>query len=84
MVYSIVIDPSDEQKTCNPCVPSRDDIRKMIDEISQLKKKNTSMEDEFKEMQGRYSDLSLKFAEVEGERQQLIMSVRNLKNAKRT
>ncbi|XP_031482601.1 uncharacterized protein LOC116252463 isoform X2 [Nymphaea colorata] len=81
---SIVIDPSDEQKTCNPCVPSPDDITKMIDEISQLKKKNTSMEDELKEMQERYSDLSLKFAEVEGERQQLIMSVRNLKNAKRT
>lgn len=41
------------------------------------------MESELKDMQDRYSEISLKFAEVEGERQQLVMTVRNLKNAKR-
>ncbi|CAN6461754.1 unnamed protein product [Victoria cruziana] len=81
---SIARAPSDEQKTYDPCTFSQHDLTKLVAEISELKKKNTSMEDELKEIQERYSDLSLKFAEVEGERQQLIMSVRNLKNAKRT
>lgn len=50
-------------------------------EMALLKQRNLSMEDELKEMQERYSEISLKFAEVEGERQQLVMTVRNLKNA---
>lgn len=49
-----------------------------------LKEQNKAMEIELNEMQERYSEISLKFAEVEGERQQLIMRVRNLKNAKKT
>lgn len=46
-----------------------------------LKRHNESMEAELKEMQERYSEISLKFAEVEGERQQLVMTIRTLKNA---
>lgn len=46
-----------------------------------LKRQNESMEAELKEMQERYSEISLKFAEVEGERQQLVMTIRTLKNA---
>lgn len=42
------------------------------------------MEIDLYEMQERYSEISLKFAEVEGERQQLMMKVRNLKNAKKS
>lgn len=42
------------------------------------------MESELKDMQERYSEISLKFAEVEGERQKLVMTVRNLKNAKKS
>lgn len=41
------------------------------------------MEKELKEMEEKYSEISLKFAEVESERQQLVMTVRNLKNGKR-
>lgn len=52
-------------------------------EVSLLKENNKRMETELKEMQERYSEISLKFAEVEGERQQLVMTVRNLKNGKR-
>ncbi|KAL8207801.1 hypothetical protein R6Q57_007213 [Mikania cordata] len=50
--------------------------------VTELLHKNKSMEAELKEMQERYSEISLKFAEVEGERQQLVITVRNLKNAK--
>lgn len=53
-------------------------------ELASLKERNMSMESELKEMQERYSEISLKFAEVEGERQQLVMTVRNLKNSKRS
>lgn len=56
---------------------------KLLNEVALLRERNTLMEDELKEMQERYSEISLKFAEVEGERQQLVMKVRNLKNAKK-
>ncbi|XWS38384.1 hypothetical protein CRYUN_Cryun19dG0126500 [Craigia yunnanensis] len=52
-------------------------------ELASLMERNKSMENELKDMQERYSEISLKFAEVEGERQQLVMTVRNLKNAKK-
>ncbi|KAL1214530.1 hypothetical protein V5N11_015925 [Cardamine amara subsp. amara] len=58
-------------------------IRVLEAEIASLRECNESMEMELKEMQERYSEISLRFAEVEGERQQLVMTVRNLKNAKR-
>ncbi|GMI76321.1 hypothetical protein like AT1G63300 [Hibiscus trionum] len=57
---------------------------KLIDELTSLKERNESMENELKDMQERYSEISLKFAEVEGERQQLVMTVRNLMNAKKS
>ncbi|XP_042436729.1 myosin-10-like [Zingiber officinale] len=52
-----------------------------LNEMAQLKEQNELMVSELKEMQERYSDISLKFAEVEGERQQLLMTIRSLKNA---
>ncbi|XP_057952440.1 uncharacterized protein LOC131146703 isoform X2 [Malania oleifera] len=54
-----------------------------LSETTLLKERNKFMESELKEMQERYSEISLKFAEVEGERQQLVMTLRNLKNAKK-
>ncbi|XP_073302526.1 uncharacterized protein [Primulina huaijiensis] len=54
-----------------------------VNEVALLKEKNIEMEEELKEMQGRYSEISLKFAEVESERQQLMMKLRNLKNARK-
>ncbi|KAE8055298.1 hypothetical protein FH972_012148 [Carpinus fangiana] len=56
----------------------------LIAELALLKERNKLMESELREMQERYSEISLKFAEVEGERQQLVMTVRNLKNAKKS
>ncbi|XP_020891229.1 myosin-9 isoform X2 [Arabidopsis lyrata subsp. lyrata] len=61
-----------------------EDIRVLVAEITSLRECNGSMEMELKEMRERYSEISLRFAEVEGERQQLVMTVRNLKNAKRS
>ncbi|XP_016898858.1 uncharacterized protein LOC103482728 isoform X2 [Cucumis melo] len=52
-------------------------------ELALLMEKNKLMESELKEMQERYSEISLKFAEVEGERQQLVMTLRSLKNYKK-
>ncbi|XP_042512330.1 myosin-3-like [Macadamia integrifolia] len=61
----------------------QENLSELLSEIALLKERNQSMEGELKEMQERYSEISLKFAEVEGERQQLVMTVRNLKNAKK-
>ncbi|KAM2975864.1 hypothetical protein FF1_001977 [Malus domestica] len=52
----------------------------LMTELTLLKERNKSMENELKEMEERYSEISLRFAEVEGERQQLVMTVRNLRN----
>ncbi|CAL9154497.1 unnamed protein product [Musa hybrid cultivar] len=53
----------------------------VLSEMAVLKRQNESMESELKEMQGRYSEMSLNFAEVEGERQQLMITIRTLKNS---
>uniref|UniRef100_A0A7N0URN6 C2 NT-type domain-containing protein n=1 Tax=Kalanchoe fedtschenkoi TaxID=63787 RepID=A0A7N0URN6_KALFE len=58
-------------------------LTELRSEMALLKEKNKSMENELNDMEERYSAISLKFAEVEGERQQLVMTVRNLKNGKR-
>ncbi|KAI3453695.1 hypothetical protein Pfo_010358 [Paulownia fortunei] len=60
------------------------DIDELKNEMALLKERNKSMERDLKEMQERYSNISLKFAEVEGERQQLVMKLRNLKNANKS
>lgn len=68
----------------NPHAYSFSDLAKLINEIASLKEGNKHMAVELKEMQERYSEISLKFAEVEGERQQLVMTLRNLRNGKKT
>ncbi|XP_039046499.1 myosin-6-like [Hibiscus syriacus] len=55
----------------------------LLSEAEGLKERNKAMERELKDMEERYSEISLRFAEVEGERQQLVMTVRNLKNGKK-
>ncbi|KAF5188808.1 Myosin heavy chain-related protein [Thalictrum thalictroides] len=55
------------------------DLDELLSEMALMKARNETMEGELKDMQNRYSAISLKFAEVEGERQQLVMTVRNLK-----
>ncbi|VAH16925.1 unnamed protein product [Triticum turgidum subsp. durum] len=52
-------------------------------ELESLKETNKAMQQELNELHERYSEISLKFAEVEGERQQLVMTVRTLKNSLR-
>ncbi|XP_010441281.1 PREDICTED: myosin-11-like isoform X2 [Camelina sativa] len=60
-----------------------DNLQDLVNEVALLREQNGLMEMELKEMQERYSEISLKFAEVEGERQQLVMTVRYLKSAKK-
>ncbi|XVF12485.1 hypothetical protein REPUB_Repub08aG0122700 [Reevesia pubescens] len=64
-------------------IESNANLAELLSEVECLKERNKSMERELKDMEERYSEISLKFAEVEGERQQLVMTVRNLKNGKK-
>ncbi|KZV25341.1 hypothetical protein F511_24568 [Dorcoceras hygrometricum] len=57
-------------------------IKSLLAEVEYMKERNKIMEEGLEEMHERYSEISLRFAEVEGERQQLIMTVRNLKSGK--
>ncbi|KAH0456398.1 hypothetical protein IEQ34_014305 [Dendrobium chrysotoxum] len=63
---------------------NQDNLTEMLNEMMLLKENSKAMEAELKEMQQRYTEISLRFAEVEGERQQLVMTVRNLKNTLKT
>lgn len=67
----------------NPIVRSEDNCDVLRAELAVLTERNKSMEQELKDMEERYSEISLRFAEVEGERQQLVMTVRNLKNSRK-
>ncbi|GFP82215.1 hypothetical protein PHJA_000364700 [Phtheirospermum japonicum] len=58
-------------------------ISSLLSEVASLKERNKGMEEELKDMRERYSEISLRFAEVEGERQQLVMTLRNLKSGKK-
>lgn len=58
-------------------------LNKLLSEVSSLNERNKHMETELKEMQEKYLEISLRFAEVEGERQQLVMTLRNLRNGKK-
>uniref|UniRef100_A0A0R0LAY5 Uncharacterized protein n=1 Tax=Glycine max TaxID=3847 RepID=A0A0R0LAY5_SOYBN len=60
-----------------------DKVEEFNHSIALQKERNNSMETELKELQQRYSEMSLRFVEVEGERQKLVMTVRNLKNARK-
>lgn len=59
-------------------------LNELLAELKAFKERNKLMEKELKDMEERYSEISLRFAEVEGERQQLVMTVRNLKTSKRS
>lgn len=71
----------DESKYILKSAKSNDEkkVNKLLSEISSLDEKNKDMEKELKEMQEKYTEISLRFAEVEGERQQLVMTLRNLR-----
>lgn len=73
-----------ELKTTSLHAGDQCSLSDLLTEVALLKDRNKSMEKELKEMEERYSEISLRFAEVEGERQQLVMTVRNLQNGKKT
>lgn len=75
---------SEEEQIASTCHCSDDfKNRNILSEVKSLNERNKQMEGELREMQEKYSEISLRFAEVEGERQQLVMTVRNLKNGKK-
>lgn len=79
-------DNSSDNEQKDPGIDSKDggNLDKLLNEMELLKERNLSMEYDLRDMQQRYSEISLKFAEVEGERQQLVMTLRNFKNANKS
>lgn len=59
------------------------DINELIKDMLEVKSRYAAVETELKDMQERYSQLSLQFAEVEGERQQLLMTLKNIRTPKK-
>ncbi|XP_076958962.1 uncharacterized protein LOC143634879 [Bidens hawaiensis] len=55
------------------------DINELIKDTLEIKGKYVKVETELNEMHARYTQLSLQLAEVEGERQQLMMTVKNMR-----
>ncbi|KNA23926.1 hypothetical protein SOVF_019680 [Spinacia oleracea] len=73
----------ERRETCIEKKVSDSQTSDILTELTLLKEKNKIMEDDLKEMQEKYLEVSLKFAEVEGERQQLVMTIRNLRNGQK-
>lgn len=73
----------ERRETCKEKTVTDSQTSDLLTEVALLKEKNKTMEDDLKEMQDKYSEVSLKFAEVEGERQQLVMTIRNLRNGQK-
>ncbi|XP_021730100.1 uncharacterized protein PFB0145c-like [Chenopodium quinoa] len=73
----------ERRETCSEKKATDSETSDLLTEVTSLKEKNKIMEDDLREMQDKYSEVSLKFAEVEGERQQLVMTIRNLRNSQK-
>ncbi|KAM0938881.1 putative NT-type C2 domain-containing protein [Dioscorea sansibarensis] len=84
LYMSITKDGSEREESFVAGTCDRGYIAEILSEVAVLKEHNKAMEAELKEMQQRYSAISLKFAEVEGERQQLVMTIRGLKNGSKS
>ncbi|KAJ4841760.1 hypothetical protein Tsubulata_043781 [Turnera subulata] len=81
--YERKVSSEQESKVSNFDRMDEHRLAELLNGMALVKERNRVMETELKEMQERYSEISLRFAEVEGERQQLVMTVRNLKNSKK-
>ncbi|KAH7291682.1 hypothetical protein KP509_29G028700 [Ceratopteris richardii] len=57
-------------------------VDQVIQDLADLKRKNMLLEEELRDMQQRYFNMSLQFAEVEAEREELVMTIRNLRGSK--
>ncbi|KAI5060955.1 hypothetical protein GOP47_0023460 [Adiantum capillus-veneris] len=58
-------------------------VDKVVKDLAELKRKNMILEDELCDMKERYFNMSLQFAEVEAEREELVMTIRNLRGTKK-
>lgn len=58
-------------------------VDQVVNDFLRYKQTASSLEAELKDMRERYLQMSLQFAEVEAQREQLVMTVKNLKNGKR-
>lgn len=58
-------------------------VDQIVNDLLQYKQTVSSLQSELKDMQERYFQMSLQFADVEAQREELVMTVKNLKNGKR-
>lgn len=58
-------------------------VDQVVNDLLRYKQSASSLQAELKDMQERYFQMSLQFAEVEAQREELVMTVKNLKNGKR-
>lgn len=59
------------------------DVDTVVSDLVGLRKRVKQLEGELRDMRDRYSSMSLRFAEVEVEREELVMTIRNLRNGRR-
>lgn len=59
------------------------DVDTVVNDLVELRKRVKQLEGELRDMRDRYSAMSLRFAEVEGEREELVMTIRTLRNTRR-
>ena len=58
-------------------------MEQVLQDLADLKRKNSILDDELRDMKERYLNMSLQFAEVEAEREQLVMTLRTRQGARK-
>ncbi|KAG6556546.1 hypothetical protein Mapa_001485 [Marchantia paleacea] len=59
------------------------DVDEIITSLVRLKGHSSKLEGDVKDLRERYATMSLRYAEVEAQREELVMTVRNLRNGKK-
>ncbi|KAL3687925.1 hypothetical protein R1sor_014234 [Riccia sorocarpa] len=59
------------------------DVDQIISDLVRLKAHSSKLEGDVKDLRERYATMSLRYAEVEAQREELVMTVRNLRNGKK-
>ena len=74
---------SEQQNVHAVALQNFGDVDQVVSDLVGLRARVKQLEGELRDMRERYSAMSLRFAEVEVEREELVMTIRTLRNGRK-
>lgn len=74
---------SEQQNVHAVALQNFGDVDQVVSDLVGLRTRVKQLEGELRDMRERYSAMSLRFAEVEVEREELVMTIRTLRNGRK-